>query len=169
MKHKQIKLSFLLLLAIAFTSTQAQNMNVKAKSGTSNAYVINETQKLTFSAGNLVVTKKDGSTSSFVISDIRNLNFSPITGLSDAKQGTNKLTVYPNPVLDRLNLSLTDKTSERVQVDVFSIDGKLVYSQAINAQQSDNLSLNVAGWNAGMYFVRINNGIESVTTKFTKN
>ena len=164
-----MKMGALLLLAFTLTVMQAQNMNVKLKSGSSTAYVINETQKLTFSGGNLVVTKIDGSTSSFAISDTRYLNFSATTGLRDVKQGTGKLTVYPNPVQDKLNLSFTDKTSERVQIDVFSIVGKMVYSQALSAQQAENHSINVSGWQNGMYLIRINNGIETVSNKFIKN
>lgn len=169
MKHKQFEMSILFLLGIAFSAMQAQNMIVKAKSGTSSAYVINETRKLTFSGGNLVITKIDGSTASIAISETRYLNFSDLTGLRDAKQGTSKLVVYPNPVQDKLNLSLTDETSERVQVDVFSIVGKTVYSQTLNAQQAVNHTINVSMWQNGMYLIRINNGRETVTTKFTKD
>lgn len=167
-----MKMGVLLLLGLGLTAVQAQStMNVKEKSGTSTAYVINEIRKMTFSGGNLVVTKKDASTASFTISDTRYMNFTPgiSTALSDAKQGTNKLTVYPNPVQDKLTISLVAGTSERIQLDVFGIDGKVVYSQSIAAKQSLNYSINVSGWQGGMYLVRITYGKETITTKFTKN
>lgn len=69
MKHKQFKMSIVLILGLGLTAVQpkAQNMNIKVTSGISTAFVINETQKLTFNEGNLVVTKKDGATTSFPI------------------------------------------------------------------------------------------------------
>lgn len=171
MKHKRMKTSALLLLGLGLTAVQAQStMNVKTKSGTNTAYVINDTRRMTFSGGNLVVTKKDATTASFAISDTRYLNFSSISaGLSNDKQGTSKLTVYPNPVQDKLILSLAAGTSERVQIDVFGINGTKVYSQAINAQQATSHTINVSGWQGGMYLVRITDGKETTTTKFTKN
>ena len=172
MKQKRMKMGALLLLGLGLTAVQAQTtMIVKTKSGTNNASVINDTRKLTFSGGNLVVTKKDASVSSFAISDTRYLNFSQgvTTDLSNAKQSVSKLTVYPNPAQDRLTVSIAAGTSERVQLDVFGIDGKAIYSQAINAQQAASHTINVSSWQGGMYFVRINNGKETVTTKFTKN
>lgn len=166
-----MKTSVLLLLALGLTAVQAQmTMNVKTKSGTSTAYVINETRKITFSGGNLVVTKKDASNASFPISTTRYLNFSTgvSTDLIDAKQSPNKLIVYPNPVQDKLTIAFVAGTSERIQLDVFGIDGKVVYSQAISTQQALSHAINVSGWQAGIYLVRLNNGNETVTTKISK-
>jgi hypothetical protein len=52
---------------------------------------------------------------------------------------------------------------------VFGINGIKVYSQAINAQQAVNQTINVKDWLAGIYLIWINNGREIVTTKFSKN
>jgi hypothetical protein len=59
------------------------------------------------------------------------------------------ITAYPNPVKDILNL---DATAAITKVEVYSITGQLVHTQAVNSQ---NASLNLQQLSAGAYLVNI--------------
>jgi hypothetical protein len=53
-----------------------------------------------------------------------------------------------------------------VNVEVLDITGKIVISEAINGSKT---TLNTAGLNNGVYFVRINNGESVITKRLIKN
>lgn len=75
------------------------------------------------------------------------------------------LVVYPNPVSDRLTVSLRTNKFQVSNMAVYDINGKLVRTQAI----SDNLiEMNTQGLAAGSYFLRLSDGKNCVTTKFVK-
>ena len=75
------------------------------------------------------------------------------------------LVVYPNPVSDRLTVSLRTNKFQVSNMAVYDINGKLVRTQAI----SDNLiEMNTQSLATGNYFLRLSDGKSSVTTKFVK-
>ena len=75
------------------------------------------------------------------------------------------LVVYPNPVSDRLTVSLRTNKFQVTNMAVYDINGKLVSAQSV----SDNLiEMNTQGLAAGSYFLRLSDGKNCVTTKFVK-
>jgi endoglucanase len=48
------------------------------------------------------------------------------------------ITVYPNPMNEFLNINYTLKTLDRVRIEVFSITGKMVFSNVIKNQTAGN-------------------------------
>jgi len=61
-----------------------------------------------------------------------------------------KLNLFPNPIQYKLNFS-TDSRLE--YLEIYSIDGELVYSQSLFDNQSDLYSFNVSKLSSGMYVV----------------
>ena len=77
----------------------------------------------------------------------------------------NDIVVYPNPVNDKLTVSLRTNKFQVTSMSVFDINGKLVNTQAVNDNQ---IEMNTQGLAAGNYFLRLSDGKSSVTTKFVK-
>ena len=77
----------------------------------------------------------------------------------------NDLVIYPNPVTDQLNVSLRTNKYQVTRVAIYDINGKLVCSQ----QVADNhILMDVQGFSAGTYFLRLSDGKNMMTTKFIK-
>lgn len=77
----------------------------------------------------------------------------------------NDLVIYPNPVTDQLNVSLRTNKYQVTRVAIYDMNGKLVCSQPV----ADNLiRMDVQGFSAGTYFLRLSDGKNMMTTKFIK-
>jgi hypothetical protein len=90
----------------------------------------------------------------FMVDDI-SVDF--IVGVPDVPQDM-KITVYPNPVHDQLNITSGVKMT---QVEIFNQLGQKVYGQVI---KDTNFNMSTAGFNAGVYFVKITSD-EGIATK----
>lgn len=77
----------------------------------------------------------------------------------------NDLVVYPNPVSDQLTVSLRTDAFQVTNMAVYDINGKLVHTQAVNDNQIEMSTSELA---SGNYFLRLSDGKNSVTTKFVK-
>lgn len=85
---------------------------------------------------------KDGQIS---YSEVRKVNF--------GKGST--LSVYPNPVQDNLNITVTgDMVSKPATISIIAMDGKLLWQQRINAMNQTE-SIHTNGLSSGKYIVRI--------------
>lgn len=76
-----------------------------------------------------------------------------------------KILVYPNPLINSLNIKFKE-IQEKVDVDIFTIDGKLINTINFNDIESTQINLNL---NAGMYLVRLKTNNEIITRKIIKN
>ncbi len=73
----------------------------------------------------------------------------------------NNVSIYPNPTSEKVTLNL--KNSEINNLTIVDISGKILYSETeIN---SENMTLDLSRYSAGIYFITINN---SVTKKIIK-
>jgi hypothetical protein len=65
------------------------------------------------------------------------------------------LKVYPNPVRDKVFISLPDDSPEKIDVAVFDVYGKTC---AVNAIRSSDqlLEIELSGMRSGIYFIKIN-------------
>lgn len=168
MKHKKLKLSAILLLGFGLTGLQAQTMYVRQTIGTQTAYTLSNIKKMSFSSGNITINKIAGSPDTYLLSGLRYLNFQDLTtniAMLGKQEGT--MTIYPNPVVDLLNIQLSQSINQSYVIEILSIDGREVYKEIINRQ--DNVyQINVSLLSQGIYFCKINNGIITETTKFIK-
>jgi hypothetical protein len=77
----------------------------------------------------------------------------------------NDLVVYPNPVSDKLTVTLRTNSFQVTKMAVYDINGKLVNAQPVSDNQ---IEMSTNGLAAGNYFLRLSDGKASVTTKFVK-
>lgn len=75
-------------------------------------------------------------------------------GLSTSDLNT-KISLYPNPVSNKLNINSNDV--EIISVEIFSATGQSIYSETLN---DVNTMVSTSSWESGVYFVNIrtNNG-----------
>lgn len=76
------------------------------------------------------------------------------------------LSVYPNPVSNRLNINLPENYRENVSVAIYNSIGAMIFIEH-NITAVDH-QVNVSELNAGMYIVTVSNGKENITQKFSK-
>jgi len=77
---------------------------------------------------------------------------------------SNDILVYPNPTHNKVNISC-DK-NRKINLEVFSIDSKLVFKDSFNG----NYQFNMDEFQAGLYFFRLNDEFgNSLTKKVIRN
>ncbi len=76
--------------------------------------------------------------------------FSPIISINLGNKNE-EISVFPNPASSLVNISLPSSAS--YEISLLNISGQLIYNTKITT--SNNLVLNVSGYKAGVYFVRV--------------
>lgn len=170
MKQKLLKLNAVLLMGLCLSSLQGQTtMNVKATDGTNSVYTLSSIRKLTFpSSGNMTITKFTASTDSYLLTGVCYLNFGDVGTVIEATSNAanGNLYLYPNPVVDVLNIQLSAVESQTTTVELLSIDGKLLNKTRIT--NTSKYQVNVSYLRQGIYLCRLNNGTSIETKKFFK-
>ena len=77
------------------------------------------------------------------------------------------MRVRPNPVLDILTVSIPESGNNSYLAEVFSINGKLVYSKKIQDSISD-FKIDVNNFTSGLYILKISNYKTSRIIKIIK-
>lgn len=169
MKNKRMKI-ITLLLVIIVTGGQAQSINIKQKDGTLTTYNFDEMKKLTFSAGNFIVNKNDGGIPSFATSSIRYLSFTlnPSGGVGNVKQTANNFMIYPIPAHNELNISFTSLLSKKSQIDIWGIDGKILYTKILKEELTQQFTIDLSTLKSGIYFIRLYGDKEMTIKRFIK-
>jgi len=67
---------------------------------------------------------------------------------------SSKLTVYPNPFVDVLNLKTTTNSASDIRVAIQALDGKVVYRKSI-VGSGNNFNLNLSTLNSGLYLMEL--------------
>ena len=76
-----------------------------------------------------------------------------------------RLSLYPNPVKDRLNL---DYSGSNATFQVFDAMGRLVISQAQTEQKQTKISLDLSQLSEGTYWLHVIDNEQMLTQKFVK-
>jgi|ERR1035437_864523 hypothetical protein len=171
MKQKRAKWIFIFLFAIGLTGIQGQTtLNVKEKSGAQTSFLLNGLSKIIFTPGYISVNKKDGDRSDFALANIRYLNFNIFTSIDPLKSdGVSEMLIYPNPVLDRLQVRYESLADEVVQIQVIDTQGRITYQQSLKSQTGTNYtSIPVVSFQKGLYLCRLLHGNKIENNKFIK-
>jgi len=173
MKQLKVKWIIVFLVAVGLSGLGAQTaMNVKIKSGTQTSFALGDINKLTFTSGNLTVTKKDGNSTYFALANVLNLNFSEITSSIAEIKGDKQsnMLLYPNPVVNNLQIRYESTTEENASLQIIDIQGKIVYLQSQNSQTGTNyLNIPLETYPNGMYLCRLHHGNDIEIKKFIKH
>lgn len=76
-----------------------------------------------------------------------------------------ELSVYPNPTSKEINARIFINEINNIKAELFSALGELVYERYLPNTTSLTLPIDVSGLSAGVYFLRVNNGKNYVTTR----
>ncbi len=82
----------------------------------------------------------------------------------------NGLKVYPNPVVDQLNIEMPEISGNEVGVTIFSSNGQVVYtndSYLVNSLSTS--SIDVSNLETGMYIINITSENQTFTNRFIVN
>lgn len=79
------------------------------------------------------------------------------------------LSLFPNPVKDNLNLSITAYSSEDICINIYNNIGDLVFSKNISLTSGNNMQLiDMANYTSGVYFVKLISRNNTSHLKFIK-
>jgi hypothetical protein len=96
---------------------------------------------------------------SFKLSDVRSIR----------NEGIADITVYPNPVSDKLILNVNAEKATSGQVVILDLSGKIVYSGVIKINQGNTMVPVAADAIAsGSYIIKIQLNDEMIVKKFNK-
>jgi Secretion system C-terminal sorting domain len=93
-----------------------------------------------------------------------------VTGIqeSNAPSDNGSFFVYPNPATEELNIKLNKALEKDATIELYSIEGKLVYSYML-LKHTESMNIDVSNISTGLYFLRIRNTEFNSTIKFSKN
>lgn len=129
--------------------------------GDSTAFFMHSRNKDIFK---LAFTKYEGSSTGKIVFD--KTAISP-SGIPAVRPGQAEVLVYPNPVRNQLNILLGDEVRGPVQVSLFDMTGKRVFSSEQEASGS-TLSLRLPATSVcnGLHLLRVETGNGIYTSKF---
>ena len=87
------------------------------------------------------------------------------TGVASITPQTD-FSVYPNPFTSQLEINVTDP-ADKMQVDVFDILGRKMYSQQWGKAQ--NINLNLGAFTSGIYMLTLTAEGKTITRRIIKN
>jgi N-acetylneuraminic acid mutarotase len=81
----------------------------------------------------------------------------------------NLILIYPNPVINEANLTITVNKKEKVQVRIIDNTGRIIKQQQMNLTEGSNaLSLDVSGLTKGIYFLELKGETVNERKQFVK-
>jgi aminopeptidase N len=93
-----------------------------------------------------------------------------VTGINDLAKIENDVRVFPNPASNELNISIQQTTNEKYNLEIVTMEGKLVLTETqIAIQKSAIHKINIAALNKGEYILRIKGSKTNWNKKFIKN
>ncbi len=144
------------------------NLYASNVTGTSflNTYLINAGQTYTFS-----MVAKNGSGTIANSNGTRSVKATSCAGNKYASTSSisSEVIIYPNPSSDFINLQFGNVAAQKVDVNIFDINGRLVKRLEFNLSESGEQRVDVSAFSNGTYFI---NGIidnQEFVKKFIKN
>jgi hypothetical protein len=64
-----------------------------------------------------------------------------------------KAIIYPNPFVESISISFSEKVSDKIEVFVFDVVGRLVFSKSYNAEQ--NLTIPLSNLSVADYIIKV--------------
>ena len=171
MRHKKFKLSALVLLVLGITVLQAysQTLYVLEKNGTQTGFSLTDISKISFSEGNMIMTDASGVTNNYSLAGVRYMNFIDLsTSVEEIESDKSfAVKVYPNPVNAVLNIQMNSNEFSKLDVEIFSLDGKML----LRKQQMDSKAVNqvdLSFLRTGIYLCKVSSGENIQITKLIK-
>jgi hypothetical protein len=170
MSNKKVIIIILLLLSL--TGVYAQNaLCLMERSGAQTPISLDNIRKLTFTEGNMTVFKTDGNSSNYKLGNLQYLSFIDQASIISKMISGEKscFTVYPNPVVDQLQIRFVSTTYEPVQLTILNMLGVVLHQQTTISQNGTNhILIQVPNLSSGLYICHLQYGIKTESIKFLK-
>lgn len=139
----------LFFLAFAFQGLSQQIAPVSINSG--GMSVLQGAVMHNFTIGEIVVTNFTAGGNSIGSGFTNSAGITTqVTALEEADINKLNLLVYPNPLLDQLNIQILESKYDFITITVFDIVGKRIYS-GIYSSFNNTIILNSSDWSLGCY------------------
>ena len=79
-----------------------------------------------------------------------------------------EMLIYPNPTNGQLQIDLTFPNSEKGQLEISGVDGKVIYTQQLDAKDQHHISVDISDSPAGIYLVRFVSEKNTIIKKVLK-
>ena len=80
-----------------------------------------------------------------------------------------KITAYPNPVIENLNISIISNENKTIEMNVYDEIGKLIETRNIDTNKGENLfNVNTSNYSTGTYFINLKSDKTQQIVKFVK-
>ncbi|MBN2766808.1 MAG: T9SS type A sorting domain-containing protein [Paludibacteraceae bacterium] len=145
---KKITLSLLLLCCILPASMTQNALLISKVDGSSQAYLLGEIKKITFSNESIVF--HNSSEQLYNLSTIQKLSFTTISSVDKLKTD-DAITLYPNPA--HSFVSVKGHITKDSSYSIFDMQGKLHLQAKLNEKQS----ITVDKLRTGLYILKIDN------------
>ncbi len=149
--------SFLFLPVMSQVATQdviASAGGYNSATGVSLSWTLGETIVPTFSSSNLILTH--GFQQQLII-----------TSVQENLESLVKITIYPNPAVDVINLLLDEALEGEVEISVIDYMGRIVRTDFMEAFMIEK-QINMQDLPGGIYFMRLTKGKLSNVYKVVK-
>jgi hypothetical protein len=122
-------------------------------------------------SSNYVYVTKSGSKKLFRLKIVDKDGQIAYTTVSSANctSGTSSITLYPNPVKDRMLLTVNGFENKSVIVDVTDMRGQKVAKELYKVSNTNtNITINVEGLSRGMYMLKVSDATKCEVVSFLK-
>ncbi len=73
-------------------------------------------------------------------------------------------SIFPNPVTEIVKLKFNKSINDQISVSIYNIQGKLILNSK-KTLQNNTIQLSTSSLKSGMYFLKVNDGVNEVTQK----
>lgn len=77
------------------------------------------------------------------------------TNITNISKEDKKMTIYPNPASNLLNVILDDNDIQKIKIEVYDVLGHLVTKEATISKSENKFQIDVSDFKAGMYFLKV--------------
>lgn len=93
----------------------------------------------------------------------------PYAELTENKPIISNIKIYPNPIIENLNLSFETQIKKDITIIIFNYLGNIVYSEILNPYNGNvEKEIQFSSFSPGIYFLQIKYGKHIVTKQIKK-
>ncbi len=104
-------------------------------------------------------------------SNVDAFSISKTVGIGDLLDRGGLLSMFPNPVADKLSVSFTSQSEGRqtYAFEVYNTIGDVILNQTyVIDSPTQTININVGDWIPGMYFLKVSSNSHRVSKRFIK-
>jgi len=159
-KKRHLLIALMLAISGVFGNISAQqSIYILETNGNLTQVPLTQVQKITFFGTDMILHKTDASIITWATVDVQKYYYALTTSIEHLEaQENDGILIYPNPSNGNFNISYQVKQKSKVNISIFSIDGKLIKSLLSEQKEQGIYNLNISeSLKQGSYFIKISN------------